>query len=107
MQSSDDSELGTVTYGCVMAMLGSFFAGSSMVLQKIGVRKSRRTWWLGIVCLILGELLTVIAYTNAPAVLVSPLGAMRVIVTTLLSVHYLKEQITTSTKASLISINID
>jgi uncharacterized membrane protein len=101
MQSSDDSELGTVSYGCVMAMLGSFFAGSSMVLQKVGVRKSRRTWWLGIVCLILGELLTVIAYTNAPAVLVSPLGALRVIVTTLLSVHYLKEKITTSTKLGI------
>ena len=88
----------SVTYGCVMALLGSFFAGSSMVLQKVGVRKSRRFWWLGILCLILGEVLTVVAYTNAPAVLVSPLGAMRVIVTTLLSVKYLREQIQDSTK---------
>ena len=98
MQSNHESELGTVTYGCVMAMLGSFFAGSSMVLQKVGVRKSRRSWWLGILCLVLGELLTVVAYTNAPAVLVSPLGGFRVIVTTLLSVYYLKEDISTSTK---------
>ena len=89
----------SVTYGCVMALLGSFFAGSSMVLQKVGVRKSRKFWWLGILCLILGEILTVVAYTNAPAVLVSPLGAMRVIVTTLLSVKYLREQIQDSTKA--------
>ena len=88
----------SVTYGCVMALLGSFFAGSSMVLQKVGVRKSRKFWWLGILCLILGEVLTVVAYTNAPAVLVSPLGAMRVIVTTLLSVKYLREQIQDSTK---------
>jgi len=84
-----------------MAMLGSFFAGSSMVLQKVGVRKSRRSWWLGILCLVLGELLTVIAYTNAPAVLVSPLGGFRVIVTTLLSVYYLKEDISTSTKLGI------
>jgi drug/metabolite transporter (DMT)-like permease len=81
-----------------MALLGSFFAGSSMVLQKVGVRKSRKSWWLGILCLILGEVLTVVAYTNAPAVLVSPLGAMRVIVTTLLSVKYLREEIQDSTK---------
>ena len=93
----------SVTYGCVMALLGSFFAGSSMVLQKVGVRKSRKFWWLGILCLILGEILTVVAYTNAPAVLVSPLGAMRVIVTTLLSVKYLREQIQDSTKALFVS----
>jgi len=91
----------SVTYGCVMALLGSFFAGSSMVLQKVGVRKSRKFWWLGILCLILGEILTVVAYTNAPAVLVSPLGAMRVIVTTLLSVKYLREQIQDSTKIGI------
>lgn len=84
-----------------MALLGSFFAGSSMVLQKIGVRKSRKSWWLGILALILGEILTVVAYTNAPAVLVSPLGAMRVIVTTLLSVKYLQERITASTKIGI------
>ena len=93
----------SVTYGCVMALLGSFFAGSSMVLQKVGVRKSRKFWWLGILCLILGEVLTVVAYTNAPAVLVSPLGAMRVIVTTLLSVKYLREQIQESTKELFLS----
>ena len=84
-----------------MAVLGSFFAGASMVLQKVGVQKSRKIWLLGLVSLVLGELLTVVAYTNAPAILVSPLGALRVIVTTLLSVKYLKEQISQSTKVCL------
>jgi len=84
-----------------MAVLGSFFAGASMVLQKVGVQKSRQIWLLGLVSLVLGELLTVVAYTNAPAILVSPLGALRVIVTTLLSVKYLKEQISQSTKIGI------
>ena len=90
--------MGSTSFGFAMAVLGSFFAGASMVLQKVGVQKSRQIWLLGLVSLVLGELLTVVAYTNAPAILVSPLGALRVIVTTLLSVKYLKEQISQSTK---------
>ena len=90
--------MGSTSFGFAMAVLGSFFAGASMVLQKVGVQKSRQIWLLGLVSLVLGELLTVVAYTNAPAILVSPLGPLRVIVTTLLSVKYLKEQISQSIK---------
>jgi len=93
--------MGSTSFGFAMAVLGSFFAGASMVLQKVGVQKSRQIWLLGLVSLVLGELLTVVAYTNAPAILVSPLGALRVIVTTLLSVKYLKEQISQSTKIGI------
>jgi len=93
--------MGSISFGFSMAILGSFFAGASMVLQKVGVQRSRQIWLLGLVSLVLGELLTVVAYTNAPAVLVSPLGALRVIVTTLLSVKYLKEKISPSTKIGI------
>ena len=96
--------MGSISFGFSMAVLGSFFAGASMVLQKVGVKKSRRIWLLGLICLVLGELLTVVAYTNAPAVLVSPLGALRVIVTTLLSVKYLEENISPSTKVPFFTV---
>ena len=66
--------LGSVSFGCFVAVIGSISCGASMVLQKVGVRKSRAIWLLGLALLILGEVATIVAYTYAPAVLVSPLG---------------------------------
>lgn len=95
--------VGDVTFGCFVALVGGFCAGSSMVLQKVGVaRSSRRIWLLGLVLLIVGEALTVVAYTYAPAVLVSPLGAVRVIVTTLLSTSLLGERLTNQGKFGIL-----
>merc|ERR1711892_1056935 len=80
---------------------GLFFRRGQHGFAKGGRSKIAQIWLLGLVSLVLGELLTVVAYTNAPAILVSPLGALRVIVTTLLSVKYLKEQISQSTKIGI------
>ncbi len=52
--------------------------------SKVGVTRSQVIWFCGLACLIIGEVLTVAAFTYAPAVLVSPLGAFRVIVTAIL-----------------------
>ena len=99
---SVSSGVGSVGFGCLLAIIGAVSCGASMVLQKIGVKRSRRIWVLGLLALIFGEILTVVAYTYAPAVLVSPLGAVRVIVTTLLSVHFLGETLTKSGKFGIL-----
>lgn len=72
------------SFGATLAIVGAISAGVSMVLQKVGVTRSQVIWFCGLACLIIGEVLTVAAFTYAPAVLVSPLGAFRVIVTAIL-----------------------
>ena len=48
-------------------------------------------WWLGIVCMFVGEIGNFLAYGMAPASLVSPLGAITVISNAVLSRLMLKE----------------
>ena len=93
---------GSVGFGCMVAIIGAVSCGASMVLQKVGVKRSRKIWLVGLLCLVVGEILTVVAYTHAPAVLVSPLGAVRVIVTTLLSVRFLGEKLTRTGKFGIL-----
>ncbi|CAH8543626.1 unnamed protein product [Heterobilharzia americana] len=50
-------------------------------------------WWMGFILMGIGELANFIAYAFAPAILVTPLGALSVLVSTLLSVHFLNEHI--------------
>jgi hypothetical protein len=40
----------------------------------------RPTWWLGIVTMVVGETANFAAYAFAPAVLVTPLGALSVLI---------------------------
>jgi len=97
-----EREIGEVSYGCFLAIVGAVACGASMPLQKIGViRKRKAAWLLGLVCLIIGEIFTVLAYTYAPAVLVSPLGAVRVVTTTLVSVKFLNENLTRAGKIGI------
>lgn len=97
-----EREIGEVSYGCFLAIVGAVACGASMPLQKIGViRKRKVAWLLGLVCLIIGEIFTVLAYTYAPAVLVSPLGAVRVVTTTLVSVKFLNENLTRAGKIGI------
>ncbi|CAO3632873.1 unnamed protein product [Cunninghamella blakesleeana] len=51
-------------------------------------------WWTGMILMILGELCNFVAYAFAPAVLVTPLGALSVVVSAVLSSIFLKERLT-------------
>ncbi|KAG7162203.1 Magnesium transporter NIPA2-like 1 [Homarus americanus] len=94
--------------GLGLSMSSSVFIGSSFILKKkslLALGKSGGTragaggygylrhwlWWAGLLSMGFGEALNFIAYAFAPATLVTPLGALSVIVTALLSQYFLGE----------------
>lgn len=52
-------------------------------------------WWLGIICLVVGEIFNFAAYAFAPAILVTPLGALSVLIGAVLGSYVLKEELGT------------
>ncbi|GMK57231.1 hypothetical protein CspeluHIS016_0400650 [Cutaneotrichosporon spelunceum] len=50
-------------------------------------------WWAGMITMIVGEVANFAAYTFAPAILVTPLGAMSVIIGAILASIFLDEQL--------------
>ncbi|CAN4081395.1 unnamed protein product [Withania somnifera] len=50
-------------------------------------------WWIGMVTMIVGEFANFVAYIYAPAVLVTPLGALSIIVSAVLGHFLLKEKL--------------
>ncbi|KAJ7514950.1 hypothetical protein O6H91_23G066400 [Diphasiastrum complanatum] len=50
-------------------------------------------WWVGMLTMIIGEMANFAAYAFAPAVLVTPLGALSIIVSAILAHAILKEQL--------------
>ncbi|KAH8722832.1 magnesium transporter NIPA-domain-containing protein [Phaeosphaeriaceae sp. PMI808] len=50
-------------------------------------------WWCGSIMLVSGELMNTAAYAFAPAVLVTPLGALSVLVSAVMGAHFLQEDI--------------
>ncbi|VDM59451.1 unnamed protein product [Angiostrongylus costaricensis] len=97
--------------GLVLAVSSSFFIGSSFIVKKKALIKlasgdiSQRAseggygylrewmWWMGVITMGVGEACNFAAYAFAPASLVTPLGALSVLVTAVLSSHLLKERL--------------
>ncbi|XP_062551495.1 magnesium transporter NIPA2 [Armigeres subalbatus] len=97
--------------GLSLALSSSFFIGSSFIIKKIGlIRLSRGgssvrasaggfgylkdwIWWAGLICMGIGEAANFAAYAFAPASLVTPLGALSVIVTAVMASKFLKERL--------------
>ena len=91
--------------GLLLAVCSSVAIGSSYVVTKIGLRDAQRNgfkgdgfeyfknpiWWTGMIMLVVGELFNFAAYAFAPAVLVTPLGALSVLTGTILGAYFLKE----------------
>nr|XP_043635029.1 probable magnesium transporter NIPA1 isoform X2 [Erigeron canadensis] len=50
-------------------------------------------WWAGMVSMILGEIANFAAYAFAPAILVTPLGALSIIVSAVLAHYFLDERL--------------
>lgn len=93
-----------------MALLSSGFIGSSYIIKKKGLRRAAAAsgtragvggysylleplWWAGMVSLIIGEIANFVAYAFAPAVLVTPLGAISIIVSAVMAHFILKEKL--------------
>ncbi|KAK8566107.1 hypothetical protein V6N12_059645 [Hibiscus sabdariffa] len=85
------------------------FIGSSFIIKKKGLRKAsvngprassggygyllEPLWWIGMLTMIFGEIANFVAYIYAPAVLVTPLGALSIIVSAVLAHFMLKEKL--------------
>jgi magnesium transporter len=110
--SSTDSDSRPPVYkavGISLAVSSGVFIGSSFVLKKTGLLKANVKyneeagegygylknfyWWLGMTLMIVGEVCNLVAYAFVDAILVTPMGALSVVVTTILSAIFLKERL--------------
>ncbi|XP_066364425.1 probable magnesium transporter NIPA3 isoform X2 [Miscanthus floridulus] len=96
--------------GIVLALLSSGFIGASFIIKKKGLRRAAAAtgvragvggysylmeplWWVGMITMIVGEIANFVAYAFAPAVLVTPLGALSIIVSAVLAHFILNERL--------------
>nr|XP_033517571.1 probable magnesium transporter NIPA1 isoform X1 [Nicotiana tomentosiformis] len=108
-------------HGVILAISSSIFIGSSFIIKKKGLKKASATgtragsgghsyllepmWWAGmltskrhnlnfhLLAVIIGEGANFAAYAYAPAILVTPLGALSIIVSAVLAHFILKERL--------------
>lgn len=90
----------------MLALTSSVLIGTSFIITKKGLLRSKNSgageghdyltnylWWLGMVVMICGELANFIAYSFAPAILVTPLGALSVIIGAVLASVFLSDSL--------------
>ncbi|KAL7594538.1 hypothetical protein Lser_V15G29530 [Lactuca serriola] len=94
--------------GLILALASSIFIGSSFIIKKKGLIKAGASgtragsgghsylkqpmWWVGMISMIFGEIANFAAYAFAPAILVTPLGALSIIVSAVLAHYFLGER---------------
>ncbi|CAH8257883.1 unnamed protein product [Arabidopsis lyrata] len=95
--------------GLVLALSSSLFIGASFIVKKKGLKKAASTgtragvggysylyeplWWIGMTTMLLGEIANFAAYAFAPAILVTPLGAVSIIISAVLAHIILREKL--------------
>lgn len=97
--------------GLLLAVSGTLAIGTSFIITKKGLNDaaahgtasgnasdsraylSNPIWWAGISTLVLGEVANFAAYTFAPPILVTPLGALSVLVGAVLASFFLGEEL--------------
>ncbi|XP_015057075.1 probable magnesium transporter NIPA3 isoform X3 [Solanum pennellii] len=95
--------------GLCLAISSSLFIGSSFIIKKKGLQKAAASglragsggysylmeplWWAGMITMIVGEIANFAAYAFAPAVLVTPLGALSIIISAALAHIILGEKL--------------
>ncbi|XP_061540757.1 magnesium transporter NIPA1 isoform X1 [Phycodurus eques] len=93
--------------GIAIAVISSFINGSTFVLQKKGILRSRQrgdsylkdvVWWSGTLSMVVGQIGNFLAYNAAPAVIVTPLGALGVLFGAVLASRILEERLNTAGK---------
>ncbi|XP_037118112.1 magnesium transporter NIPA2 [Syngnathus acus] len=109
---TNEMEAGRVDFyiGLSLAVSSSLFIGASFILKKKGLLRlaskgSMRAgqggyaylkewlWWAGLISMGAGEAANFAAYAFAPATLVTPLGALSVLVSAVLSSYFLNERL--------------
>ncbi|GAA5969865.1 hypothetical protein JCM21900_005547 [Sporobolomyces salmonicolor] len=97
--------------GVLLAVGSGLFIGASFCLKKKGLIAAQQKaggvageghpylrswlWWSGMTLMVIGEVLNLVAYSFTDAILVTPLGALSVVVSNVLSHFVLKERLTT------------
>ncbi|KAF0894637.1 hypothetical protein E2562_001932 [Oryza meyeriana var. granulata] len=97
--------------GLVLAVSSSAFIGVSFIVKKMGLRRAADSgvragyggfsylmeplWWIGMISMIVGEIANFAAYAFAPAILVTPLGALSIIISAALAHAILQEKLHT------------
>lgn len=94
--------------GLTLAVLSTLGIGASFTITKKGLNDAADKhgfegdgfaylktplWWAGIASLVLGEVANFAAYAFAPAILVTPLGALSVLIGAVLGAYFLNEQL--------------
>lgn len=95
--------------GISLAVASGVFIGVSFVLKKVGLLKANvkyneeagdgysylknAFWWTGMTLMIIGEICNFVAYAFVDAILVTPMGALSVVITAILSAIFLKERL--------------
>ncbi|KAL6513181.1 hypothetical protein OROGR_020667 [Orobanche gracilis] len=95
--------------GLVLALSSSVFIGASFIVKKKGLKKAGASgvragvggysylyeplWWTGMITMIVGEIANFAAYAFAPAILVTPLGALSIIISAVLAHIILRERL--------------
>lgn len=95
--------------GIGLAIGSGAFIGTSFVLKKVGLLRANEKykeipgegygylrnayWWSGMILMIIGEICNFVAYCFTDAILVTPLGALSVVITAILSAIFLKERL--------------
>ncbi|XP_063777041.1 magnesium transporter NIPA3 [Pseudophryne corroboree] len=117
--SANETNLSTATsfrnkynlyIGLMLAISSSLFIGSSFIMKKKGLLRLAEKgvtragqggfsylkewlWWAGLLSMGAGEAANFIAYAFAPATLVTPLGALSVLICAVLSSYFLHEKL--------------
>ncbi|KAF7930948.1 uncharacterized protein EAE98_001749 [Botrytis deweyae] len=96
--------------GLALAVTSTMAIGTSFVITKKGLMDAEERhgfegdgftylrspiWWGGIIALIVGEIANFAAYAFAPAILVTPLGALSVLIGAVLGSYFLDEKLGT------------
>lgn len=95
--------------GIILALSSGLFIGISFVVKKKGLLSANEKyqeeagegygylknwmWWTGMTLMIIGEVCNFVAYAFVDAILVTPMGALSVVVTAILSAIFLKERL--------------
>ncbi|KAK7137907.1 hypothetical protein R3I94_013527 [Phoxinus phoxinus] len=96
--------------GLALAVSSTIFIGGSFILKKKGLLRLAKNgstragqggyaylkewlWWAGLILMGIGEAANFAAYAFAPATLVTPLGALSVLVSAVLSSYFLSERL--------------
>ncbi|CAL8271629.1 unnamed protein product [Arctogadus glacialis] len=97
-----ESDIPLPVAGIMIAVLSSLINGSTFVLQKKGMLRAEAkgyshlkdvVWWSGTLSMIVGQIGNFLAYNAAPALIVTPLGALGVLFGAVLSWWILRERL--------------